>query len=83
MGASAELDILAAQADELRCAQSGLHRDQQQGAVATSRSCARVRRPEQGVDFVALEVGHGAAGVALVRNGQHPPGQGGVAGLRA
>ena len=81
MGAGAKLDVLAAQTDEFRGPQSGLHRHQQQDAVAPSRAGLRVRRPEQNVDLVAFEKGDGASGVAFVRNGQNPLGQRGVAGL--
>ena len=81
MGAGAELDVLAAQTNEFRGPQSGLHRHQQQGAVAPSRAGLRVRRPEQNVDLVAFEKGDGASSVAFVRNGQNPLGQRGVAGL--
>ncbi len=78
MGARAKLDILATQVDQFRCSQPGLHRHDQQGAVATPRSSARVRSCQQGLDFVAVEEVDRAAGIALRRHGQDSLRQGRV-----
>ena len=81
MGARAKLDILAAQTEEFRRPQSGLHRHEQQGAVPASRPCLQVRGPQQGLDFVPVEKVHRPAGMAFVRHGQDPLRQGRVLGL--
>ena len=81
MGTGAELDIPAAQTEEFRRSQSGLHRYKQQGAVTASRPRPQVRGSQQGLDFVPVEKIHRTAGMALVRHGQDPLRQGRVLGL--
>lgn len=55
--------------------------DPPQSAVAATRSGTGVGHREQRLDFVVLEVGYGAVGAALVRDGLHPLGEGGPSGL--
>ena len=81
MGTRAKLDIPAAQTEEFRRSQSGLHGHEQQGVVTASRSCPQVGGLQQGLDFVPVEKVHRTAGMAFVRHGQDPLRQGRVLGL--
>ena len=78
VGSNTELDIFAMQTDNLRCAQSGLYGDQEQGAVAPSRRSLEIRRLEHRCDFVMVEEGHGTTGVAFAWHGQDLLSQSGV-----
>ena len=47
------------------------HRHREQSPVATAEPGLRIRRTEQGFDFVPVEPGHGRAEMAFARHGQN------------
>ncbi len=71
VGARPEMDVGAAQADQLGHAQSRLDREQQQGVIAPPGPGRAVRGAEEGLDLGLGQERDEVAGEALGWNGQH------------
>lgn len=71
VGARAEVDILAAQADELRDPEAGLEGEGEEGMVTTAQPSGEVRGFEQGVGFSRAEERHHGVLGPVHRYGQH------------
>lgn len=71
MSAGAEADIAVAQRGQLGDAQAGLDRHQQQRVIASAEPAGAVRRREQRLDLVFVEVGDQRAVDALGRDLDH------------
>lgn len=65
MGADAKGYILAAETDQLGCAQSGLKRKQQQGVITSPYPRRSIRRGQQRRYFLCVEERHASLDVSL------------------
>lgn len=77
----AEMDVVAAEADELRDPQPGLDREQEEGMVAPTRGARPVRGREEGVHLVRRQERDEAPLEPLRRDGQDTLDVRGVLGM--
>jgi hypothetical protein len=81
VGADAKVDLAAGQRGQLRQAQAGVHRQGQQGVVASSGPGGLVGGVQQRVGLGLGEVGDEGLVVAFGRDRQHPLDDGGILGV--